>query len=421
MTRLALIAGGIAAVMMLGGCAVPMPMPTPTPTPTPTETFVSTGDGVLRVGTLLPTSGDVSSIAAAMIAAVEIAVRDLNAAGGVLEQPVEVLHRDAGDASQQRLETAFADLVARGVDVVIGPTSSALIERLLPLAAEAGVAVISPAAPGPAVRSVEPPGLFFRSLPAYDQQAAAIVRALAVQGNESVALVTTGDALGRSFTETARAVLAQEGLRLVGIEQLDVATNVERLAFSITGGEPDAVILATGGSLAAQNQATLTALAARGVRGDQVWLTSLNLTDYSTTVAAGVLEGVSAVFDGAPASDEFIVRLRQSDPALRSFRFAPEAYDAVVLAALATVLADDDGGSSIARYLPQAAMQGEPCASFGECLAVLETEPAIDYVGLSGPLTLDDAGDVIDGALGFFRYTAENRPEPVGTLPIAGR
>lgn len=409
----------VAATALLAGCAAPRPLPTPTPTPT--ETVVPTGDGVLRIGTLLPTTGDISFIGPGMIAAVEVAVRDINAAGGVLGQPVEVLHRNSGTADEDRLETAFADLVERGVDVIVGPATSALAERLLPLAAEAGVTVISPAATYPTVRSADPDGVFFRTIPAYDQQAIAIVDALAGDRVEAVALVTTGDRLGFSFELAVRAALDARGMRLTAIEQLDAATNPSRLAFSIVGGEPEAVILATGTSLAEQNARVLSTLIDRGIAPESLWLTSQNLADYSEAVEAGLLDGVNGVLDGAVVSDELLARFRQSDPFLRSARFGPEAYDAVVLAALAAVIAEDDGGSSIARALSDAAGQGIPCASFGECLSVLETEPAIDYEGLSGPLSLDEAGDVIDGVLGLFRYSADNRAERVGELALAVR
>lgn len=419
MTRLALTATAVALSVALVGCTAPAPLPTPTPTPS--ATVAPTGDGVLRIGTLFPMSGDVAYIGPGMVAAVEIAVRDINAAGGVLGAPVEVLSRDSGDASEQKLESAFAELVERGIDVVIGPATSALAERLLPLAAEAGVVVISPAATYPLAREAGGPSMLVRTIPAYDLQASAIVRALAEEGEESVALVTTGDTLGFAVELAVRAAIEEEGMRLQSIEQLDAATNVDRLAFSVAGGGPDAVILATGTPLAAQNQAVITALAGRGIEGERLWLTAQNLADYSATVEAGLLEGANGVLEGAAVSDEFATRLQQSDPALISFRFAPETYDAVVLAALAAVLADDDGGASIAVQLAAAAAQGAPCTSFGECIEVLETEPAIDYDGLSGPLTLDAVGDLAESELGLYRYTAENRPELVGTLSIAAR
>lgn len=419
MTRLALTAMAAMVVIVLSGCSAPAPLPTPTTTPS--VTVAPTGDGVLRIGTLFPMSGDVADIGPGMVAAVELAVRDINAVGGVLGEPVEVLARDSGAASEQKLEAAFAELVERGIDVVVGPATSVLAERLLPLAAEAGVVVISPAATSPIAREAGGPSMLARTIPASDAQAAAIVYALAAEGAESIALVTTGDSLGFAVELAVRAATEEEGMRLQSIEQLDAATNADRLAFSVAGGEPDAVILATGTPVAAQNQAVIAALADRGVGGEQLWLTAQNLADYSTTVAAGLLEGTNGVLEGAAVGDELATRLRHSDPALLSFRFAPETYDAVVLAALAAVLADDDGGVSIAAQLAAAAAEGVPCESFGECIEVLGTEPAIDYDGLSGPLTLDAAGDVVEGEIGLYQYTAENRAELVGTLSIAPR
>ncbi len=415
------VVSALALGVLVVGCAVPRPLPTPTPTPT--ETVGPTGDGVLRIGTLVPTTGDVASIGPGMIAAIEVAVRDVNAAGGVLGQPVEVLHRNSGTADDGLLEAAFADLVERGVDVVIGPTTPVLVERLVPLAAEAGVTIISPAAVYPTVQAANPAGVLFRTIPAYDQQARAIVDVLGENDTASVAIVTTGDGLGLSFERTARAALAEQGMRLSAIEQVDAATNPARLAFSIARSEPDAVILATGANLAEQNARLLTALIERGVPADALWLTGQNLADYSSAIGAGLLEGANGVLEGAEVSDEVLTRFRQSDPFLRSARFGPESYDAVVLAALAAELAGDDGGASIARTLTAAAGAegGIPCASYGECISVLETEPAIDYEGLSGALTVDQAGNVIAGAFALFRYTVENRAERVGDLPLSAR
>ncbi|MDX2025720.1 ABC transporter substrate-binding protein, partial [Microcella sp.] len=90
MARLAGIALGVAMALVLTGCSVPRPLPIPTSSAS--ETAGPTGDGVLRIGTLFPMSGDVASIGAGMVAAVEVAVRDVNAAGGVLGQPVEVFY-----------------------------------------------------------------------------------------------------------------------------------------------------------------------------------------------------------------------------------------------------------------------------------------------------------------------------------------
>ncbi len=130
----------VAVVLLLASCTA---LPTPTPTPTPTST--PTGDGVLRVGTLLSAS---DPAAAAAVAGVNAAVREINAAGGVNSEPVEVVTRNAGDTADTAA-AALADLVARGVDVVVGPSSDDLVASVTDAAAASDVPVLPSAGSAP--------------------------------------------------------------------------------------------------------------------------------------------------------------------------------------------------------------------------------------------------------------------------------
>ena len=80
-----------------------------------------------------------------------------------------------------------------------------------------------------------------------------------------------------------------------------------------------------------------------------------------------------------------------------------------MLAALAAILAGDDGGASIAAALREASRGGIKCTSFGECLDVLRTEPDIDYDGITGSVNFDAAGDRTTASYGLYVYTAENK------------
>lgn len=140
-SRLAGILVASAVVFALAGCAGAA-MQTPTPTATPA---VPSGDGVLRIGDMTPVTGDLASYAKAQAAGVELAVAEVNAAGGFNASPVEVLHRSAGDGDPAVTDASFADLLARGVDVIIAPASASVLEQLAPLAKAAGIALIAPA------------------------------------------------------------------------------------------------------------------------------------------------------------------------------------------------------------------------------------------------------------------------------------
>lgn len=396
-----------AAVALAAGLVVLTACTTgPAPTPTPTGSPTPIGDGILRIGTLFPTSGTVAFLGPAQIAGVNAAIREINAAGGVNGAPVEVVNRDSGDAATEKAEASLADLVTKGVDVVIGPSSSVIAQRLLEPAAEAGIPLISPAAGSPELTELGA-GMFFRTTPAYGRQGVVLAELLAERDAETVALVYRDDDLGTSLLATAESAFADAEIELVAVKVSGTA-NATTIAESVEEAEPDAVVLATPDN-GTQTKALITQLKAAGYGGVKLWLTSQNLADYSQALPAGALTDANGILEGADLSDAFKARIRQEDPGVGNFQFAAEAYDATILAALAAIQAGDDGGASVARALRAASVDGIKCTSFGECLDVLTTQPDIDYDGVSGSVNLDENGDPVRATYGVFAYTADNK------------
>lgn len=379
----------------------------PTPTPTETETVAPSGDGVLRIGTIIPTSGTFAFLGPAQVAGVEVAVREINEAGGVNGVPVELLHRDSGEASGQVAEASFADLVSHGVDVVVGPTSSAIAQRLVPLAVEAGIPLISPAATFPALTTANDAGLLFRTIPAYGHQGYALAEQLA---GKTVALLYVDDELGRSLAETLAAGLeAEDGDLVLAAPVAASATNLAPVIAELKEVAPDFVVLASAYSNVNLTKALIAQSLAAGYGAGKLWLTTQNTGDYNQAFAPGTLAGVTGVIDGVEPADAFKARLKQANPNLVTFRYSTEAYDATMLAALAAVVAEDDGGASIAATLENVSKGGIKCTSFGECIDVLKTESDIDYDGLSGPVNFTPEGDVSPAYYGLYAYDGDNK------------
>ncbi|GMA28170.1 ABC transporter substrate-binding protein [Arenivirga flava] len=403
-------------IAALAGCSaevVPEPADRTVSAPEPT------GDGVLTIGTLLPTSGEAAVLGPAMVAAAELAARDVDEAGGVGGAPIELVHRDSGDAAGDQLETAFGEFVEDGVDVVIGPASSVLVERVLPLAVEAGVAVITPSATAPGLGALDDDGLLARTVPSAGLQGSALAKRLLVEDDDArVALVRQDDELGRELDERLSLDLEAAGGALVASEPLDDGT--EELAADLAGREPTAVVLATGGDQLERTAALATALLAHGVDAEQLWFTAGNLADYGPLVEPGALEGAHGLGIGAQPGESFVQRLREVDPAVLGTAFAAETYDAVLLAALAAAMAGDDGGASIATRLAEASSGGAECDSADACLEALADGRDIDYDGFSGPLDLDAAGESQRGTFGLHVYDASGAPQRSGQF-VSGK
>jgi ABC-type branched-subunit amino acid transport system substrate-binding protein len=387
----------------------------PTPVPTPKPSSTPTGDGVLRIGTIFPTTGAQSYLGPGQAAGVEAAVREINQAGGVLGKPVEVFHRDSGDATTDTIEKSFADLQTKSIDVLIGPSSSVLEERLLPKVVAAGIPLISPAATSVRLSGLNQAGYLFRTIPSAALQGSALGATIG-GGKAKVALVYLDDDTGKAILGTLTASLKKSGGKLVTAQKYAAdAKDFAPVIDAVKKAAPDAVVFVSPFGAMEQNTAIITQLSAVGLGGAKLWLTSDNMADYSQALPAGTLTGVNGILEGAEPDAAFTAKVKAADPAVSNVLYSAEAYDATVLAALAATVAHDDGGRSVANRLRDVSAGGIKCTSFGECLDVLKTQSDIDYDGVSGPIGFDANGDPSPAHYGIYRYDAGNRFARVGS------
>jgi branched-chain amino acid transport system substrate-binding protein len=97
----------------------------------------------IKIGTIAPTTGQVAVYGQAVDQAVRLAVKDKNAAGGLLEKEIELIAYDnKGDITES--VNAFNRLVDNdGMDVFIGAVISSTTLTLAPLAVETDMPMIS--------------------------------------------------------------------------------------------------------------------------------------------------------------------------------------------------------------------------------------------------------------------------------------
>jgi ABC-type branched-subunit amino acid transport system substrate-binding protein len=400
----------VVSAALLAGCAASPPASTLPPTPGPGKTVEPTGDGVLRIGDLYPATGTFAFLGAAQAAGVNLAVKEINEAGGVHGAPVEVFHADSADAASTTAESALADLLTKPVDVLVGPSSSVLVQRLAPDVVAAGVPLISPSATATGLTGLADADLIFRVVPAYGAQGGALAELLSEHGPVDVALVAYDDDDSAALLASLTAGLEAAGSALVATELFGADTkDFTTTVAAVTAAAPDAVILATPGAANEQAKTLIQALSGAGYGGPKLWLTTQNTADYSQALPAGLLTGVNGIIEGWEPDEAFRNRLKQVDPALALFRYGAESYDATIMAALAAVLAGDDGAPSIAAALAGVSRGGIKCTSYAECLTVLQTQDDIDYDGVSGPQNFDSNGDIAPAYYGVFTFNGENK------------
>lgn len=208
------------------------------------------GDGMLVIGVVVPLTGADDSLGAAELAGVQLAVRDIDEAGGYGDSSVLVLHADARDASATQAADGVARLALRGADAMVGPSRPDLQGSFSESVAAAGLpglsAVGEPVAVDEAfaarLRSADPTLTDTRyGAESYD---AAVMIALAAtmasdDGPASIAqflaAVTSGAVPCSSYGACLDALGAQTGIRYTGV--------TGRLATDATATEPGTLAL----------------------------------------------------------------------------------------------------------------------------------------------------------------------------------
>src|SRR5690349_14235247 len=85
----------------------------------------------LVVGTLLPETGTLAFLGPPEVAGVQLAVNDVNGAGGVLDQPVTLIPGDSGDTTTDTANTTVDRLLAGGSNVIVGAASSSVSLKVI--------------------------------------------------------------------------------------------------------------------------------------------------------------------------------------------------------------------------------------------------------------------------------------------------
>ena len=377
------------------------------------DSVEASGDGTLRVGVILDSTGTRDFLSGSQLAAAKLAVQEINATGGHKGKPIELLPRAAGDSGAQAKELAAAK-----ADVVIGPTDSSNAAAAIDVLSAAKIPLISPANSAAGLSKYQSGGYYFRTAPADVAQASVLVKLAKDGGAKSLAIVHQDSSYGKDVSAAVASAAKDAGVETSSTSAFEPG-DAQRAAAAARKAAPDAVVLiARDGA-----QGAIAELNNAGLSGSKVILSDGAFAQYGSGLGSKALDGARAVVPGVFPSADFQARLLAVDPGLKDTSFAAETYDAVTLAVLAAAAADDDAGRSIAAHLiavsggtvPGAEpAKAAPCQSYKDCVSALKTAGAANYDGQSGPIGFDANGDITSANFMVFTYGADNRAKLSG-------
>ncbi|WP_449283547.1 ABC transporter substrate-binding protein [Leucobacter sp.] len=402
------------AALVLSGCSS-----SGSEEPGPTEGGGEQSTEALKIATLLPQTGSLGFLMPPVQAGIAQALADVEAAGGVLGQPIEVVAEgNEGDATDLTVvEKGADDVIAADPAFVLGAMGSGRSAHVVDRIAEAGILQGSPSNTAADLSGISPN--YFRTAPPDTVQGDALGNQILADGKGTVAFLTFNDPYGLGLRDVIQETVEAGGAEVVyggkgdGNEFPTEQTSFASEITAVKDSGAEAIVVVTYD----QFKQIVPEAVNQGIDTSSFYLVDGNANGYGEEFPEGTLEGAQGSIPGAQSNEEFQAQLKEIYTAeysgdLESFTYAPEAYDLVMLVALAAEKAGATDADSIREQLHavSGADGGEECTTFADCKTLLEDGQDIHYVGKAGTGPLNDNNDPSSAFIGIYKYDSSNNP-----------
>jgi branched-chain amino acid transport system substrate-binding protein len=385
----------------------------------------------LRIGDLVPLTGDLSDFGPPGRKAADLAIEEIRAAAEEVgaDHTVELTHEDT-QTQPQAAVSAARKAVGGGATCLTGAWASAdTIPVARSVAIREEVLQISPASTSDEITGLEDDGLVNRTPPPDSFQGPALADVieddLGTAEGMTVNIGARNDAYGTgladTFAEAWRDKGGQIGQRVIyDPEQPSYNSEADQLV----RGNPDAWVIV-------DFPETFSKVGPALVRTGEwdpakTWVTDgLKSGSLPDDVGRQATEGLRGTAPGVPDENQAakaFEELYTQAPGPGRQTFDAQNFDAVVLCYLSAVAAGSTDGSQMSAQLQ--AVSGPPGTKYTweqlpRAVEALQDGEDIDYQGASGAIDLDQDGNPTAGVYDIFRYEA-GEVQNIDEVPLTG-
>jgi len=400
--------------------------PTAKPTGAASPAASPAAGGPLKIGMLIDYTGSLAEFGPVIETGAQLAVKQINAAGGVLGKPVELVKADSGTNPQVATEAATRLINVNGVQAMIGSLSSGVT-----IAVAEGVAVpnkvimISPASTSPGLSAVVDDDFLYRTVLSDAAQGVVLADWAVEQGYKKVSTLYTNNAYGKGLSDQfVKSFEAAGGTVPAAVSHEQEQTSYLSELQKATEGKPDALAALSypaEGAIyireAIENDLIKTFLLCDGTKSK----------DIITAVGADVLEGTTGTSPSTTGKSELTTdfdadyQAEYGEP-VPSLPYVREAYDAVIAISLAAEAAKSTDPSKIRDQLrevngPPGQKIGAGAAGVAQALKAVKAGTDIDFEGAASTINWDENGDILTGDIEIFKITGGDF-ETIRTVPV---
>ena len=357
-------------------------------------------DSGATIGFIGGLTGPIESLAPPILAGAQLAVNHVNEQGGILGGELSMISADSACDATGGATAADKVINTDNVTAVVGGLCTGeTIGAFNGSGLSGNVVFVSPASSAPALTTLEDNDLVYRTTPSDALQGVKMANLLLAKGVNDIAITYVNNDYGKGFADalvaayeagggTVAANLAHEEGKAdyrAELGNLVASQNLVILAYANSSGN---TVLRQ----AVESGNFTTYVGGDGMVGD----------DLLTGIDAAAVEGLIATRAGAPTGEAVdIYNAFTGEGFVANATYAPQAYDAAFLLALAIEKNGSAGREGLAAALREVASAPGEKIQPGEWAKAKELIAAgtdIDYEGAGGALDFDEAGDV-DGII----------------------
>lgn len=364
----------------------------------------------IKIGALFALTGGLAPYGPPIVNGAKLAVEQVNRIGGIFGRNLELIIRDTATAPAVGRDAASKLINLDRVVAIIGALSSGVTVASSSITIPANIVLISPSSTSPMLTDLDDNDFVFRTCVS-DALQGVIQGKLALDlGYKTASVIYVNNPYGKGLADVFKREFEKGGGKVLAMVPYEEGKPSYRgeVEKAIAGG-PGVINLI---GYPVDGNKILVQAVELGYEGTYLFSDGMKGEAVAGGPAAEFIEGT---FGTAPGSLEVEVaeafeRGYRQAFGISTVPFRAQCYDALALIALAIKKAgpsflemtQEEQGKAIRdnlRFVANPPGEEVTYNEFAKAFRLLEEGKDINYQGTSGPITFDENGDVVEGAI----------------------
>jgi len=364
--------------------------------------ITATATETIKIGALMSLTGALGPYGPSIVNGAQMAVDQINAAGGVLGKQLELVIRDTATSPDVGRDAASKLVELDRVPAIVGALSSGVTLAASSVTIPAEVVLISPASTAPSIPALDDNDYVFRTVVSDEVQGVVLGRLAMLLNYKKVSITYVNNDYGKGLADTFKntfEALGGQVLAMVAYEENKPSYRGE--VDNLMAGDPEAIVMV---SYPVDGNKQIVEAIEAGYQGDFLMTDGMKGEGVApgpacaSAEAPGPIEGSYGTVAAAGfKADQFEADFDAGGYGPSTIPYHDKAYDAVMLIALAMIRAGEATGPAIRDNLRAVANSpGEEVfyGEWGKAVSLLNQGKEINYQGAAGLVDFKDTGDV---------------------------